>query len=87
MTRSTEELNLLVHNSQIDESINDILSPKIENLKVEDVKTIQLKNEITYLTKNVNESEQYLSKDCILFRKLPLLSGRSIIEDVVTFIN
>ena len=30
---------------------------------------------------------QYSSKDCIIFRNLPLLPGRSITEDMVTYIK
>ena len=72
----------MLKESAIDESIKSILIPIIESLKVKDAEIIELKNEVTYLIKKVNEMEQYS-----IFRNLPLLSGRSITEDVVTFIN
>ena len=77
----------MIQNSSIDDSIKDILTPNIHSLKVRDAEIIQIKHEFTYLTKKEVEIEQYSSKDCINFRNLPLLSGRSIMEDVVTFIS
>ena len=87
MAKSTEEIYLMVQNSAIDESIKDILTPIIESLKVKIADIIQLKNKVTYQTKKVSEIQQYSSKDSIIFRNLPLISGRSIMEDVLTFIN
>ena len=77
----------MAQNSAIDESIKDILTTIKANLKVKEAEIIQLKNEVTYLTEKVHEIEQYSSKDSINFRKLLLLSGRSNMDDVVTFIN
>ena len=76
MAKSTDEISLMLKESAIDESIKSILFPIIESLKVKDAEIIELKNEVTYLTKKVNEMEQCSSKDYIIFRNLPLSSGR-----------
>ena len=49
MAKSTEEVSLMVGNSAIDQSIKDILTPIIENLKGKVAEKIQLKNEVNYL--------------------------------------
>ena len=84
MAKSTDEICLVLKETG---NIENILNPSMESLKVRDAATIELENEVTYLTKQVSEIEQFSSTFCVIVRNLPLLSGRSILEDVVTFIN
>ena len=46
-----------------------------------------LQSEVQYLKQKVNEIERYQSKDCIIFRNLPLVSNTNVTDDVIYFIN
>ena len=46
-----------------------------------------LQSGVQYLKQKVNEIERYQSKDCIIFRILPLMSNTNITDDVIYTIN
>ena len=47
----------------------------------------ELRSEVQFLKNKLNDVERYQSKDCIIFRNLPLLSNRNVTEDVVHFVK
>ena len=46
----------------------------------------EIRSEVHFPKNKLNDVERYQSKDCIIFRNLPLLSNRNVTEDVVHFV-
>ena len=76
-------------------TLDDGISPAVKDLfrkicvdfeKKKD-QIIDLQNEVQYLKQKTNEIERHQSKDCIIFRNLPLVSNKTVTDDVIYFVN
>ena len=82
-----ENIEILLQNGQIDEKLYQFLIQLDKRLSMKDEQIAELKNEVALLKNKVNSLEQYSSKDCIILKNLPLVSGKDITTDVIYFLQ
>ena len=90
MAAYTKTLDNLL--SELENKEENSLIPKIlrifqTELVHKDEEITKLKEDVSYLSKKINEQERYNSKNCLIITNLPLVSGDSYFKDVVTFLR
>ena len=76
-------------------TLDDSISPAVKDLfrkvcvylEKKNDQIIDSQNEVHYLKQKTNEIERYQSKDCIIFKNLPLVSNKRVTDDVSYFVN
>ena len=82
-----EALQRLLSNDMVDSDVKNVLQPLMTENKQKDMKIANLEGQMRQMEIKINTIERYQSKDCLIFRNLPVGSYGSIINDTVEFIN
>ena len=86
-TKTLDNLLSELENKEENSLIPQILRILQTELVHKDEEIAKLKEDVSYLSKKINEQERYNSKNCLIITNLPLVSGDSYFKDVVTFLR
>ena len=78
-----ENIEILLQNGQIDEKLYHFLIHLDKRLSMKN----EQYTEVALLKNKVTSLEQYPCKDCIKFKKLPIVSGKDVTTDVICFLQ
>ena len=82
-----QNIEIILQNGQIDEKFHQFLIQLDRRLSMKDEQIAELKSEVALLKNKVKSLEQYSSKDCIIYKNLPLVSGKDVTTDVIYFLQ
>ena len=84
-TVTTEQLTAIILGSQhLEDNVKQVLAQLVRDNDVKTQQIAKLESDVRHLNIKVNELERYQSKDCLIFRNLPI---GSILEDTLAFIR
>ena len=87
-TVTTEQLTAIILGSQhLEDNVKQVLAQLVRDNDVKTQQIAKLESDVRHLNIKVNELERYQSKDCLIFRNLPIGSNGSILEDTLAFIR
>ena len=86
-TKTLDNLLSELENKEENSLIPQILRILQTELVHKDEEIAKLKEDVSYLSKKINEQERYNSKNCLIITNLPLVSGDSYFKDVVAFLR
>ena len=88
MATSTDQLaNLIQSNDTLDKNIKEVLLHLNQESDTKNQQMAVLEAKLRNLNIKVNELQRYQSKDCLVFRNVPIGGNGSLIEDVVAIIR
>ena len=90
LNMAASKLNELItelENNEENSIVSQICRLFQAELKAKDSEINSLKEDVRYLSKQINEQERYNSKNCIIVSNLPLTSGISYFKDVTQFLR
>ena len=68
-----------------DPATKELMKRLLEKLDERDDRIKHLENEMTDLSKRVNQLERYSSKDCVVITNFPIQAQESLVSDVISF--